>query len=324
MTAPAHQLGPFEALFEDDGLRVSRSPWGPEDEIGRLNWITADSTAAVLGRVASGPVFDLGVEYFVGMPAWTGSGDPKYEHFLTHTPQGSVVDGMAGATADVHRRYSLSADAILMNTHCGTHIDTLTHLGYCGRFWNGWTAEEHLGGRCWERGGADRYPPIVARGVLLDVARLHAVERLPAGYAVTADDVRAASADQGVELRPGDVVVIRTGAMTVWPTQDYLAASAGVGLEAARYLCEEAGAMCIATDTIAFEVFPPKTSDAFLPVHCYMLATAGAQIMEVVWTEGLAEANVHEFAFLGAPLRLRGSTGSPFRPIAIPLRRRCS
>jgi kynurenine formamidase len=307
-------------MFEENGLRVSWSPWGLDDEVGRLNWVTDESTAAVLSCISDGPVFDLGVEYFVGMPAWTGSGDPKYEHFMTHTPQGSVVDGMTGAVAEVQRQYSLSADAVLMNTHCGTHIDTLNHLGYCGRFWNGWTADAHLGGRCWRRGGADRYPPIIGRGVLLDIARLYAVERLPAGYAVTPKDVGAASAEQGVELRPGDVVVIRTGAMTVWPTAEYLAASAGVGLAAARYLCEQTSAMCVATDTIAFEALPPEAPSTFLPVHCYMLATAGAQIMEVVWTEGLADAKVYEFAFIGAPLRLRGSTGSPIRPIAVPLR----
>jgi kynurenine formamidase len=315
---PARDLV-FEPLFEEAGMRVSRSPWGADDEIGRLNWITAGSVSAVLGSLATGPVFDLGVEYFVGMPAWTGSGDPKYEHFLTHTPQGSVVDGMTGASPEVQQRHSLSADAILMNTHCGTHIDTLNHLGYCGRFWNGWNADEHLGGRCWEKGGADRYPPIVARGVLLDVAALHGVERVPTGYEVTPDDLCAAAQAHGVELRRGDVVVVRTGAMTTWPTAEYLGASAGIGLAAARHLCEEAGAMCVATDTIAFEVLPPQDGNSFLPVHSYMFATAGAQIIEAIWTEGLAAAGVHEFCFIGAPLKLHGSTGSPLRPLAIPL-----
>jgi kynurenine formamidase len=206
-----------------------------------------------------------------------------------------------------------------MNTHCGTHIDTLTHLGHCGRFWNGWTPEEHLGSRHWMRGGADAYPPIVARGVLLDVAALHEVERLPPSYAITVADVDGAVRAQGIELRRGDVVLFRTGMMTCWPRPEYFVEPPGVGLAAARYLCEEAGAMCMGTDTIAFEPVPPEQEGTFLPVHCYMFATAGAQIMEVVWTEDLAQERVHEFAFLGAPLKLRGSTGSPLRPLAIPL-----
>jgi kynurenine formamidase len=309
----------FEPLFERDGMQVSRSPWGPDDEIGRLNWLTSESVAAVLGRMAPGPVFDLAVEYFLGMPAWTMSGDPKYEHFLTHTPQGSVLDGMTGVAPETHERYSLCADAILMNTHCGTHIDTLTHLGYCGRFWNGWTPEEHMGGRAWMRGGADAYPPIVARGVLLDIARLHGVDCLPNGYAVTRDDVEKAASEEGVALRHGDVVLVRTGMMTKWPRAEYLDSPPGVSLPAARYLCEETGAMVLGTDTIAFEVIPHEEEGTFLPVHSYMFAAAGAQIIEVVWTEELAQEELWTFAFVAMPLKLRGSTGSPLRPIAIPL-----
>jgi kynurenine formamidase len=77
--------------------------------------------------------------------------------------------------------------------------------------------------------------------------------------------------------------------------------------------------MCVATDTIALEVLPPEEPQTFLPVHCYMLATAGAQIMEVVWMEELAAEQQYELAFFAFPLKLRGSTGAPLRAVAMPL-----
>jgi kynurenine formamidase len=315
-------LGPpyrFEALYEDEGGRVSRSPWGDADVIGRLNWVTPVSTAKVLGRIRPGPVYDLSVDYFIGMPAWTGSGDPKFEHWMTHTPRGNVLDGLTGAAPDVQERFSMSADCFLMNTHCGTHIDTLTHSGYRGRFWNGLGAEADLGGRTWMRGGAADYPPIVARGVLLDVARLHQTKVLDPGYAITPGDVDQACERQQVTLREGDVVILRTGMMTHWPAPAFVGPSAGMGVKAARYLCEEKGAMCVGTDTVGFEVMPHEESDTFLPVHSYMLAEAGAQILEIVNCERLAADALFEFAFIGGPMRLRGSTGAPLRPIAIPV-----
>lgn len=310
----------FESIIERDGLRVSRSPWGPADEIGRLNWVTPESTRAVLGNLDGGRVFDLAVDYFIGMPSWTPAGDPRYQIWMTHTPQGSVNDGLTGAGPDAHRVYSYSGDSIEMYTHCGTHLDTLSHFGFFGCNWNGWTAETHLGSRHWLVGGPEKYPTIIARGVLLDVPRLHGLRALPEAYAVGADDLAACAREQRVALRRGDVVLVRTGRMQEWPDFDrYVTNPPGLSLDGARYLCEETGAMCVATDTLSFEVIP-SVDPGYLPVHCYMLATAGAQIIEVVRMEELAAERLYEFAFIGGALKLTGATGSPLRPIAIPFR----
>src|SRR5579885_1308854 len=311
----------FEALLERDGVRVSRSPWGDDDEIGRLNWITPTSTRAVLENLDGGKVIDLSVSYFLGMPSWTPAGDPTYQIWMTHTAPGTVNDDLSGAGHEINVKNSYSGDAISMYTHCGTHLDTLNHFGYFGCYWNGWTPETHLGSRHWTVGGPDKYPPIVARGVLLDVAKLHGVDALPDSYAISGNDLRACAREQGVELRRGDVVLLRTGRMQSWPDfTSYVTNPPGLGLEGARYLCEEAGAMCIAADTLSFEVVPSE-GPGFMPVHCYMLATAGAQIIEVVRMEELAGEGLYEFAFVGGPLRLTGATGSPLRPIAVPFRR---
>jgi hypothetical protein len=152
----------YEAILEQDGVQVSKSPWGPDDEIGRLNWITPDTNRAILEHLDGSHVFDLNVEYFIGMPSWVAAGDPPYGIWMTHTPQGSVNDNLSGAGSEVHEKYSYCGDSIHMYTHCGTHVDTLNHLGFYGKFWNGWTADKDLGSRIWNKGGLEKYPPIIS------------------------------------------------------------------------------------------------------------------------------------------------------------------
>jgi kynurenine formamidase len=310
-----------EAILNRGGVRVSKSPWGQRDEIGRLNWITPETNRAILDHLDGTHVFDLNVEYFIGMPSWVAAGDPPYGIWMTHTPEGSVNDNLSGVGSAVHKKYSYCGDSIHLYTHCGTHIDTLNHLGHYGTFWNGWTADKHLGSRIWNKGGPEKYPPVIARGVLLDIAGLKGVDCLPDSYAVTPKDLETAARRQKVELRKKDVVLVRTGRMTAWPDfHGYLDRTPGISLASAKWLCEEAGAMCIAGDTIALEVLPSERDNVFLPVHSYMFSTAGAQIIEVVDMEEIAAEKQYEFAFLGFPMKLRGATGAPMPAYAVPLR----
>jgi kynurenine formamidase len=311
----------WEALHSQDGLTVSKSPWGPDDEIGRLNWITPETNQAILEHLDGSHVFDLNVEYFIGMPSWVAAGDPPYGIWMTHTPQGSINDNLSGVGPTAHEKYSYCGDSIHLYTHCGTHVDTLNHLGHHGKFWNGWTADKDLGSRIWNKGGLEKYPPIISRAVLLDVAGMKGVDCLPEGYGITPQDLQDTAEKQGTEIPPKCVVLVRTGRMTVWPDFDgYLLKPPGINLAAAKWLCEEMGAMCIAGDSIGLEVMPWDEPDAFLPVHAYMFATAGAQIIEVVDMEEIAAEKQYEFAFLGFPMKLRGATGAPMPSYAVPLR----
>src|SRR3979490_1761381 len=103
---------PFDPLFERDGLTVSRSPWGPDDQIGRLNQMTPASHAEVLARVDGSRTFDLAVDYFVGMPSWTAAQDPKYDIWMTHTPQGTVNDNLSGGGKAANEANSYAGSAV--------------------------------------------------------------------------------------------------------------------------------------------------------------------------------------------------------------------
>ena len=300
---------------------VGVSPWGPADEIGTLNMMTDASRAAVLGRIAGGRSYDLSVEFFNGMPSWHSLGDPRFQFWLTHTPRGTAVDDPAKVGPEQNAKVSYTGDAISMYTHTGTHIDALNHFGLNGRVWNGFEADEHLGDQGWKKAGVEKYPPIIARGVLIDVAGYKGVSTLPDSYSITPDDLRGALARQKTSVQPGDVVLLRTGRMAAWPNDDkYILNQPGLGLPGAKWLVEERGAMVIGGDNLSLEHFPVHGKESWVPVHTYLLAQRGVPIIEVAFLDELARDRVYEFAFIGGSLKWRGASAAPFRPIAFPLR----
>jgi kynurenine formamidase len=256
------------------------------------------------------------------MPCFTAGGDPPFTQWMSATPSGMVLDDPLGVGDEQNRLLSRSADCMSMFLHTGTHVDALNHIGYHGTIFNGFTEAEHLGSRHWHRAGVDRHPPVITRGVLLDVAALHGVDELPPSHSIGPADLEATLARQGTELRRGDVVLIRTGRMRAWPdAARFVPDEPGLDLDGARLLAER-GAVLIGADNVGLERHPSPDPDNWQPVHGFLLAEAGIPIMEIVDLEELGEAGVHEFAFIGACLKIRGATGSPIRPLALPLRGR--
>ena len=299
---------------------VGSSPWGPDDQIGRLNLMSQASRAAVLARVKGDAVYDLSVDLYIGMPSWQSAGDPHYRMWMTHTPHGTLIDDPLGLGKALNSHVSYTGAAFSMYTHTGTHIDTLAHFGLDGRIWNGFRASEHLGDRGWKVAGAEALPPIVARGVMIDLPAHLGVDMLPAGHRVSRDELRGALARQQLSLQAGDVVLIRTGRMKVYDdAAAYMHNPPGLGMDAARFLVEDGGAMVVGADNLSFEAFPSEVEHNYVPVHTYLLAEQGAPILELVYLEGLSEAGVYEFAFIGGGLRLRGADAAPMRPVALPL-----
>lgn len=299
---------------------VGSSPWGPTDELGRLNLMTDASRAAVLSRVDGGKVYDLAVEYFIGMPGWFEAGDPKYTIWMTHTPNGTVVDDPMGVGKHMNEHVSYTGSAVSMYAHTGTHIDSLNHFGLNGKIYNGFSADKHLGDRGWIKTGAETIPPIVARGVIIDMARAKGVDVLPPGYFIEREDIVAALKRQNTQLAEGDVVLVRTGRMQAYEDTDaYLENPPGLGMSGARYLVEN-GVMIVGGDNLSLEAFPSQVEGNYIPVHTYLLAQHGIPIMELVNLEEISADGVHEFAFIGGSLKLRGADAAPMRPIAIPIK----
>ncbi len=297
---------------------VAKSPYGPTDEIGVLNTLTGATSLAVLQRVDQGKVYDLSVTDFVGMPGLpdllVGMGDPPFHMWMPHTPSGLKAEGLL--PVESQGETALYDDAFLTPPIMGTHIDALNHFGYGDKIFNGYTTSQHLGDKGWTKAGADTIPPIITRGILIDVASEKRLGMLPDSYEISSADLQWALTKQSIALQPGDAVLIRTGRMTVWPDpKNFVPNEPGITRESAAWLVDN-GAILIGADNMGVEKFPNATAS----VHTYLLAERGVCLVESLWLEELAKEGVYEFAFIAAPIKLRGATGAPIRPLALPIR----
>jgi kynurenine formamidase len=247
-------------------------------------------------------------------------GHPAFQVVSYRMPRGLVNQGDQDWLADNEVNFHWLSEMVLGTVHSGTHIDALSHI-CCGED-DGWhgggSAQRDLGDFGPLRDDATDIPPIITRGVLIDVAGARGVEALDAHSAVGADELRAAASAQGVSLQPGDVALIRTGYLSGWPDADFIAAheQAGIDRDAALWLAEQ-GVVAVGGDTESLEVLPSTVPGNPHPVHIALLAERGIFILEMVRCEELARDGVHEFCFICLPLGIRGATGSMVRPIAL-------
>ena len=216
---------------------------------------------------------------------------------------------------------SSSANELISTSgHTGTYVDALTYVSYRGNLHGGTPAHEAQQGGRFSVLGVDTIEPLVCRGVLLDVAGMRGVDVLPGGYGITEEDLASAERKAGLQVRAGDVALIRSGwAQHFGDTEVYLGHESGVPgptEEAARWLADR-GVRATGAETIAYEQIKPEVGHALLPVHRLLLVEHGIHIIEVMNLSGLAAAGVQEFVFVLAPLKIVGGTGSPVRPLAL-------
>jgi len=298
----------------------ARSP-DAGDEVGAVGRLTATNVRDALHAVTQGRVFDLDPGRFRGMPLWPGH--PAYELVTFRTP--------AGLRADEDEEYrpnernvhgaAFITELVIASQHTGAHVDALAHWtrGETDEWYGGNSAQTELSDFGPKRADISKVPPIITRGVLLDVAGSRGVDRLSAGEAVTVDDLKRTLDRQGCELHQGDAVLLRTGLMSVWPDRERVSETDGAGLNlaAARWLVEEGGAVLLASDTSLLEQGPSDDPSVPCPVHLYLLIDRGVLIGEFFYLEELAEDRTYEFTLIVLPLKLRGGTASMVRPIAI-------
>jgi kynurenine formamidase len=307
--------------------------WGPDDEVGALNEMTDASRLAALRLVTQGRAYDLGLPYDRSSYRWPGHSPGEVMTF--RTPEGVARQrDLPFATAEGgntgHTRWHSSA--LFINDNVATQIDGLGHVthGEDNHWYNGFRADRHTGDFGILRADVTTIPPIVARGVLIDVAGQKGVEALPSNYEITVADLEAALRAQNVDVTPGTVVLIRTGTARYWGQNgsDHATIarhdSAGIGLTAAKWLVEQKGALAVGSDTSGLEVGTPRPEDSqavggsFIPVHVYLLVEQGVHIMEFHNLERLAADRVYEFAYVATTNAIRGTVaGTALRPLAL-------
>jgi kynurenine formamidase len=292
----------------------------PAQEQGALARLAPSHVTRAAGLVQTGRVYDLGLERYRGMPL--PPMHPPLELIGYRSPLGLRNEGDQGwIVADSNRaKMAFNSELVIMCLHTGTHLDSLAHItvGDDSHWFGGFRADRDLGDFGPLRADASTIRPIVARGVLLDVASAFGMKALPAHQAITADDLERTADIQGTPIEDCDVVLVRTGYLGLWPDRSQLDRHAGAGIDvgAARWLVSH-GAILVGSDTEAVEQLPSSDPDNPHPVHSYLLIENGVLLLELADLELLAADGVHAFLFVGAPVKIRGATAGILDPIAV-------
>jgi kynurenine formamidase len=248
-------------------------------------------------------------------------GHPPFEVLSYRTPKGLQVAGDQPWGPVNEAGLGYMSELVLSSTHSGAHIDALAHMTVEGRWYGGGTQEKHLGDFGPQYGDGEKLPAIFTRGVLLDAAGWRGVDCLAAGESLTAADLQKVADWEGVSVERWDVVLVRTGYMSLWPDPERMAAHRcpGPDVSAARWLTAT-GVVATGSDTETYEVQPAPDMGKPAnpqPVHTHLLIENGIHIMESLYLEAVAHDRVYEFCFVALPLKIRGATGSMVDPLGV-------
>jgi kynurenine formamidase len=274
--------------------------------------VTADSLQAdpaqaqsgLIGLLTGARVIDLEQPRFQGMPMFPAN-DPNYTFMLHRRHE----EGLESRTS--------AGGMILTADHAGTHVDALCHQAENMMMYGGIpVSSENQGPRGLTALTAETLPPIIRRGVLVDLVAARG-DRLPVRYLVERDELEAVADHQGVDVRPGDVLLIHTGWGAAWRDADYITGG-GMARSSGEWAVEHQ-VYAVGADNMSWDL-PGYTDPVLghtLPNHTLLLARAGILIFENLLLGDLAATGVREFAFVSLPLKLVGATGSPTRPVAV-------
>lgn len=293
--------------------------WGGEDQAGGSNWITPAKVVEAVKLVESGKIYDIGQVYERGMPLF---GERTYSMFIPGAPTGGPFG---------ENNMLMYNDEFLCAEigQVGTQFDGLGHIGTRMTmadgteqdvFYNGYTTDEMKGAYGLQKLGIEHVRTFFTRGILIDIAGYKEVESLEHSYEVTVADVEGALEKQGMAqsgIRDGDALFFNYGWSKLWTNPDkYNTNPPGIGLEVAAWIAGKNASM-IGSDQWTTEVVPNPDPKKEFPVHQELIVKNGIFNLENMVFEELVEDGVYEFLFVLAPIRFKGATGSPGRPIAI-------
>ena len=298
--------------------------WGKDDELGTLNYTTAEDIAAAAQLVKKGKVISLAINYDQQGPQ---GGKTKYPalgrfnpiHLMTRTG----TDAYSGVLDK--RNIRGTDDIIIMPCQCGTQWDGLGHIMYEDTMWNGYDCRNVTSAGAQKAGIEKTKEKMIGRGVLLDVARAMGKKWLPDGFAITNEILDFTEQKQGIEVRRGDYLLIHTGhierCLTSKSWDGYSGGDApGLAFETVDWLYKKEVA-AVVTDTWGAEVRPNQTEDTNQPWHWIVIPMIGLTVGEIFYLTELAKDcakdKQYEFLFVAPALPITGAVGSPVNPLAI-------
>jgi kynurenine formamidase len=285
------------------------SKFGPDDQIGNVNYITPAKTLAASKLVTTGKTYRLGIETNKDTPAY-----PPRTFAVTIVQPGQTGGGSLGPT-----RTTYNDDMITGWAGVGTQLDGLGHIGIDGLYYNCNKAADFAMTDGLKKLGVEHVPPIATRGVLLDMAGYFNTDTVKEGTAFNRAEIEGALKRQGIKsIEKGDVVLFYTGWLKLIGKDDkrFGSAAPGLGKEGAKFLASLEVAM-IGSDTWSFEVVPFEKGAGVFEVHQILIPLNGIHILENVNTEEMVRDHAWEFLFTLGPARITGGVQSIVNPIAI-------
>lgn len=277
--------------------------WGPDDQRGTLNLLTGQNVQDSASLVRRGKVYSLSMELDKEGPL------PDIRNPLWHRT--SLIQ----RPSPMH---SAADDVIVMHTHGTTHIDALCHIFAENQMYNGYRVDEAIHPTTGSsKNGVENIVSIVGRGVLLDIAGFRGVDRLEASDEIPPAELDACAQAEGVEIKAGDIVLVRTGWTQVF-FEDPIAFrsnSPGVSRSVAGWFRDH-DISAMGADNMSVEAYPQPPGE-LKTLHYSVIRDLGGYLMEFMYLEEIAADKVYEFMFVAAPMRLINGIGSPINPLAI-------
>nr|BFF38518.1 cyclase family protein [Tenacibaculum mesophilum] len=282
-----------------------QSKWGDDDEIGAMNYLTPETVLEATKLVKKGKVYSLGMTVDNETPAF------RHRYFHIETMQPDPVP--AG-----ENKFTYIDDQLIGWTGVGSQINGLAHYGKDNVHYNGHKASDFLKITGVKNLGLEKVPPMVARGVLLDMRAYYKQDIIKEGTAFNRKEIEEVATKQGVKIRKGDVVLFYTGWADLMGVDNkrYLAGGPGIGVEGARYLAE-LGVVAIGADSWAFEAVPHENPKLSFPVNQLLATEYGVHVLENIVVSELAADKVWEFLWVLGHPKFRGTTQMQINPVAI-------
>lgn len=284
------------------------SKWGKDDTLGALNMMGPELTLKAARLIKTGKTYRLGIETNSKTPAFP----PRT--FEIHV----VWPNQYSGTSYGSNKFNFFDDIISGWMGVGSQLDGLGHAATDGVFYNGFLAKDFAKVDGLLSMGMEDLPPIVTRGVLIDMAACKAKDVLPEGTAYSREDIMACEKQQGVSIEKGDVVLFHSGWMTILDSDParFGKAEPGLGVSGAEYLVEK-DVVAVGADTWGVEVLPPEQENVLYRVHQILLNYNGVYMLENMDTRELAADKAYEFMFVLGPARMTGAVQMIINPIAI-------
>jgi kynurenine formamidase len=267
-------------------------------------------SATLAEQLRRSRVYDLEQPRFRGMPIHPAH-QPGYFYALHRRHADNYRPKSSGPR-------SSASGVLTMMEHSGTHIDALCHQACGYELFGGVPVAEVETSAGFTQLGIETVPPLLTRGVLLDIAGWKGQTTLPPNYGITADDLIGCSKHASVAVKQGDVLVVRTGFGQLWQDESAYLQAAGIAKSGTIWAADRE-VVAVGADNMAWDQIAERDPEtgATLFAHIHLLTKKGIYILENLNLEELARARCFEFAFVAIPLKFQGATGSPIRPLAI-------